>query len=269
LLVTRVKKLTLKYLKRIYVPDTGKKEVTLLLKRVVFRYEIKRIVFSKEYLLILTATLIYAISLLRGLVLYGVNYTAPFSGLTFATYCSCLTPFLFILLLLLCARFFRPSERGAEAIIRATCMPYHIFRLIRYSAAMCAFLFAALLPVSACLIFYRTVFDYKESGTLLFSGLLIIIPPAIFLFGVAIAIGRLEAAGVYILLAVIIVISIFQIRLPAFMDIIGTNAGQVLYNENQALRLSSSFITGRLIFSSIGLAFSILSIYRSRKCPDC
>lgn len=240
-----------------------------MLKRVVFRYEIKRILFSKEYLLLFTVTLVYAISLLRGLVLYGVNYTAPFSGLTYATYCSCLTPFLFILLLLLCARLFRSSERGAEAIIRATSMPFHIFRLIRYGAAMCAFLFAALLPVLACLIFYSTVFDYKEYGLLVSTGLLIIIPPAIFLFGIAIAIGCFEAAGIYILLAAIIIISIFQIQLPVFMDIIGGTAGQELYNENQALSLSSSFIAGRLTFSLIGLALIILFLYRSGKYSDC
>ena len=165
-------------------------------KSTIFKYEIKRIMFSKEYLLLFAATLVYSMSLLQGVVLYGVNYTAPFSLLTFSTYCSSLSPFLFVLLLVLCARQFRTSKRKAEATIRATSIPFHIFRLIRYSAIWCAFLVASAIPFAACFAFYGLVFNYTDFGALLLPCVLIIIPAAIFLFGAAVLLGNRKSASV-------------------------------------------------------------------------
>ena len=238
-------------------------------KGTVFKYEIKRLLFSKEYLLLLVATLAYGISLLRGVVLYGTDYTAPFSLLTFLTYCASLAPFLFILLLVLCARQFKSSERGAESIIGVAPMPLHVFRLLRYSAVVCAFLIAAALPVTACFVFYRLVFDYTAFGALLWSGLLLLLPTAILLFGAAMLLGNRSAAAVYVLLAAVLIVGVFQITLPVFIDIIGITAVQPLNAGKYDFAFSSAFIAGRVAFSVVGIVLMILSLCQSKKHPTC
>lgn len=236
-------------------------------KGTVFKYEIKRLLFSKEYLLLLVATLAYSVALLRGVVLYGANYTAPFSPLTFLTYCASLAPFLFILLLVLCARQYKASERGAESIIAATPMPLHVFRFLRYSAVAWAFLIAAALPVMACFVFYRLVFNYTAFGALLWPGLLLLLPSSILLFGVAIFLGNRSAAAVYVLLAAVLIVSVFQITLPVFIDIIGSTAVQPLNTGEYDFAFSSAFIAGRVVFSAAGIVLIIISLYQSKKRP--
>ncbi len=208
----------------------------------IFKYELKRLLLSKQYLLLLVATLIFSVSLLRGTVLFGANFTAPFSLLTFSTYCASLTPFLFVLLLVLCAKQSSPSERGAEAIISATPMPLPVFRLLRYGAIAVAFVIPAALTVTACFLFYRLVFDYTAVGVLLLPGLLLLFPPAILLFGTAMLLGTRRSAAVYSLLAVVLIVSVFQIPLPGIVD-----------------------ITGRVAFTGAGVALILASLFPSKK----
>lgn len=229
----------------------------------VFKYELKRLLFSKEYLLLLAATLVFSASLIRGVVLFGVNFTAPFSQLTFSTYCSSLAPFYFALLLVLCAKQNKVSERGAEAIISTTSMPFHVFRLIRYSAIMCAFLATVTLPFVACFMFYRLTFSFTDIGGLLGLGVLFIIPSSLFLLGVAMFLGNRKAVGIYILLVVILFFSIFQIAPPSFLDLIGSTAVQAFYmGENT---LSSVFVTGRAALLVLGIVLIIASLTPLKK----
>jgi len=227
-----------------------------LRKGTIFKYEIKRLLLSKEYLLLLVATILYGTSLLRSMVIFGTNYTAPFSHLTFGTYCASLAPFLFILLLVLCARQMKSSERGAETIISATPMPMPVFRLLRYDAIACAFLLAAALPVTACFVCYRLVFNYTAFGELLLSSLFQLIPSAVFLFGIAIFMGKWSAAAVYVLLAVVLIVSVFQIPLPGFIDIMGSSSD---------FELTPAFITVRTVLTGIGIVFILASLFTSRK----
>lgn len=232
-------------------------------KGIVFKYEAKRLLRSKEYLLLLAVTLTYSISLLRGIVLYGVDYTAPFSGLTFSAYCSSLTPFLLVLILVLCARQFRTSERGAEAIISSTGTSFQIFRLIRCGAVACAFLIAALIPLAACFVFYGLVFDYTEFGPLLLTGILILIPQAVFLFGIAMLLGKRKSVGIYILLSAVIIISIFQIQIPGLTDIIESTPVRTFNGAEYNPALST--VDGQLTFFLLGTSLIIASLCQSEK----
>ncbi len=225
-------------------------------KGTIFNYELRRLLLSKEYPLLLIATLFFSVSLLRGMVLFGTSFTAPFSALTFGTYCASVTPFLLILLLVLCARQSKASERGAETIIGATPMPLPVFRLLRYGAIGCAFLFAVTLPLTTCLLFYRLVFDYTAVGNLLILGLLLLLPPAILLFGAAMLLGNRKSAAVYGLLAVVLIVGVFQIPLPALFDFIGRATDY---------ELTPVFIAGRVVVTGIGAVLILTSLFLTKK----
>lgn len=236
-------------------------------KATIFKYELKRLFCSKEYLLLLAVSLAYSLSLIRGSVLYGTDFTAPFSQWTFCSYISSADVLLFILLLALCARQFTVSERRAMTIIEAS--PIHMagFRMIRYLAIACAFLTAMAVSFGMCFVFYWIVFDYTVFGPLIYTGLMLLLPSALFLFGVATFLGHKKPALVYILLAIVLILGAFGISLPACIDLIGTSAIQPLYNGAQEFVFSAEFIAGRAAFMVAGVAlilFSSMPIKRRR-----
>ena len=229
-------------------------------KGTIFKYELRRLLLSKEYLLLLIATLAYSFSLLRSVVMFGTDYTAPFSQWTFCTYISSVSPILFILLLALCARQFTASERGAMSIIAAAPMPVSIFRSIRYATIACAFLITAVLSSGICFAFYWLVFDYTAFGGLACSGLMLILPSALLIFGAAMLLGNRKPVLVYILLAAVLIVGVFGISIPACIDIIGSSVTQALYTGTHDFAFSSAFIAGRIAFVIAGIACIILSL---------
>lgn len=229
-------------------------------KGTIFKYELRRLLLSKEYLLLLIAVLAYSFSLLRSLVMFGTDYTAPFSRWTFCTYISSVSPLLLILLLALCARQFTASEHGAMSIIAAAPMPVSVFRSIRYAAIACAFLIAAVLSLGICFAFYWFVFDYTAFGGLACSGLMLIFPPSLLIFGAAMLLGNRKSILVYILMATILIVGVFGISIPAYIDIIGSSATQQLNAGVHDFAFSSTFIAGRIGFVIAGLACIILSL---------
>ena len=231
-------------------------------KATIFKYELKRLLLSKEYLLLLAAVLAYGMTLLRSLVMYGVSFTAPFSRLTFSSYCAALAPLLFILLLVLCARQTKASERGAEAIIGATPMPLHVFRLLRYGAVAGAFLIPLLLSVLLCLAFYALVFDYTAFGVHLWSSALLLLPPAVLIFGAASYLGQKRAWVVFVLLAAILVIGVFQIGLPSWLDLTGSSVAASL-NAPPQETWPLSFQIGRAAFLAAGILLTAASLGRN------
>lgn len=229
-------------------------------KGTIFKYELRRLLLSKEYLLLLITVLAYSFSLLRGMVIFGTNYTAPFSQWTFCTYVSSVSPILFILLLALCVRQFTPSERGAMAIIDAAPMPPSAFREIRYGAIACAFLIVAVLSAVICFVFYWVVFDYTAFGKLIASGLMLFLPPALLIFGIAVLLGNWKPVLIYIILAAVLFLGIFGVSLPAYIDIFGNSVTRTLYAGTHDFSFASAFVTGRIAFVFIGIACIILSL---------
>ena len=229
-------------------------------KGTIFQYEFKRLFFSKEYLLLLVTALAYSFSLLRSMVLFGTNYTAPFSQWTFCAYISSVLPILLILLLALCARQFTASERGAMAIIDATPMPSSVFKGIRYGAIACAFLIVAALSFIICFAFYWFVFDYKAIGGLICSGTMLTLPSSLLIFGAAMLLGKKKAVWVYVLLAVVLVIGVFGISLPEYMDIFGSSVTNPLFSGIRSFRFSPAFLTSRIVFAAMGITGVVLSL---------
>ena len=234
-------------------------------KGTIFSYEFRRLLRSKEYLILLVATLAYAAMQIRGTVIFGTDFTAPFSKRTFLAYVSSVSPILFVLLLLLCARLFTASERGAMAIIDAAPMPQSTFRLIRYCAIACAFLIAAALPLVLCFAFYRLVFDYTAIGGFIASGLILILPPALLLFGAAMLLGRRKPVLIYVLMAALLIAGVFRISLPPWMDAIGSAQIFSIDPENPDPSFSFAFLAGRAAFTAAGIACVLLSLSRPMK----
>lgn len=234
-------------------------------KGTIFYYEFKRLIVSRSYLLLLAAVLGYCCILLQNTVICGTMYTAPFSPWTFCEYVSSVSPLVLILLVTLCARQFSPAETGAAAAINATPMPPKVHKLIRYGAIASAFLIAALLAAFVCLGFYWLVFDYTAFGSLLKSGALIIFPSAFFAFGAAMLLGSRKVEALYALLAIILIVGVFQISLPEFLDLLGNSVLNPLYEGRREFAFTGAFLAGRAAFIAAGLAFVLAALNRRQE----
>jgi hypothetical protein len=187
------------------------------------------------------------------MVMYGTNYTAPFSQSTFSTYCTSLAPFLFVLLLVLCARQYKATERGAEAIISVAPMPIYILRLLRSAAILCAYLISVLLPVFICFGYYLIVFDYTGFPLLTWLCIVIILPSSLLLMGAALSLGKKKLTAVYMLLAAVLVLGVFHFSLPSFFDLFGSSVLIPLYSGTQNFDIPFAFSMGRAAFIIIGI----------------
>lgn len=222
-------------------------------KGIIFKYELRRLLLSKEYMLLIVTILIYSVLLLRSMVMYGANYTAPFSQLTFSTYCASLAPFLFVLLLVLCARQYKASECGAEAIISVAPMPIYILRLIRSAAILCAYLISLLLPVFICFAYYLIVFEYTGFYSLTWLCIVIILPSSLLLMGVALNLGKKKSTAVYVLLAAVLVLGVFNFSLPSCFDLLGSSVTIPLNSGTRNFDIPFAFSMGRAASLIIGI----------------
>jgi len=224
-----------------------------LRKKTIFNYEFKRLVSSREYLLLLVTLLVYCVSLLRTSVIFGTDYTAPFSQWTFCDYLSSITVLLHILLLTMCAQQFTPSERGMSPIINAAPMPLKTFKAIRYGAIALAFAIAVILSIGICFVFYGVIFDYTAFGELILTALIMLFPSVLLVFGIAMLLGEKKTVLIYTLLTVILITGIFRIPLPSFLDIIGSSSILPLYEGTHTFTFTLPFIAGRIVFIAVGI----------------
>jgi len=231
----------------------------------IFLYELKRLVCSREYLLLLVALLAYCFFLLRGSVIFGTQYTAPFSQWTFCEYCSSAMTLLLVLLLALCARLFSASELAAMSIINSSAVSALTIKAIRYSAVACAFMFAAILTAVVCFGFYWVVFDFTSVGKHIVTWLALLVPSALCLFGIAILLGKWNPNLIYVLLALILIVGVFRISLSPYVDIFGSTATLPLLNGQHEFAFSTPFIVGRLSLAIIGLAAIVASLRQNHK----
>ncbi|QOR36048.1 hypothetical protein IMX26_04330 [Clostridium sp. 'deep sea'] len=230
-------------------------------KKTIFYYELKRLVCSWSYLLLLAVVLFYCQRLLHSAVIFGTMFTAPFSQWTFCNYISSVMSLLLILLLALCAQQFTPSERGAMSIINATPMPVRMFKVIRYSAIACAFMMVAVLPIIICFAFYWFTFDYTAFGSLIVSALTLLLPSTILVFGIAMLLGNKKTVLLHIMLIVVLIIGVFGVSLPAHIDIIGSSVTQPLYAGTYDFSFTLAFVVARIAFSLAGIACIIMSLW--------
>lgn len=222
----------------------------------IFYYEFKRLIRSREYLLLLTAVFIYSLLLLRTTVIFGTRYTAPFSLWTFCDYLSSSAVLLFVMLTTLCGRQFSPSEQAAWRIIITAPMPVFRLKMIRFGAVICAFLIAAFLSLSVCFIFYRQVYNYLAFGRLIAAALILLLPSSVLIFGASMVLGAKKAFYVYALAGALLIIGVFRIPLPEYLDILGTSVARPLFAGAKADNFSFSgpFIAGRITFLAAGTA---------------
>jgi hypothetical protein len=167
----------------------------------ILGYEIRRLLFSKIYLALLAITLLYAYSVLSSQTILGEAYTAPFSKWSYASFLCSVVPFLLVSLLFFCTYVYSKKELAVRTLTLTTPLTDARYYLYKVTAIALAYLITALLVIGLSFGFYAWVFKFSNFADFLQPILLFVGAPSVFLLGLGMAVGGINAGLQYVLIA--------------------------------------------------------------------
>ncbi len=246
-----------------WLPLGSRRRISILQSNKIFVYEIRRMLFSREYLLLTLALLAYSLFLIRSWVMFGTGYTAPFSQWTFSDYVSSTMVLALILLVAMCSKLFTETEIQASSILRSTPTSYGVYRALRLASITLLYMVSVGLSAGACYIYYVSVFG--ETNWLPLAGVwgLLVVPSSLFVLGITLFAGSFSWGWIQLVLAGLLSLEIFRIPLPEMFDIRGASLLNGLQSSDQPFAMPAAFILGRCLIAGVGLALVVLSFRRT------
>ncbi|MDO5424528.1 MAG: hypothetical protein Q4F41_12455 [Eubacteriales bacterium] len=101
-------------------------------------YELKRLMWNWYYLGFLLVLLAYGWQVFRGVVIFGVNHTAPFSLVSFGAYLLWMLPVVLAVLGVFAGKMVSKKERKVQALILACPVRKEVYWRLRIGAAVIA-----------------------------------------------------------------------------------------------------------------------------------
>lgn len=124
----------------------------------IFKIELKRLLMSKLSIAVATVVGIYSYYVMQQDIILGVDGTAPYSGLSCATYAKCVLPVLVAGMLLLIAKPFGKQERKVLALFDATGVERKKYFCVRSSVIIIVCSLLCMIPVICAVVTYCRVF---------------------------------------------------------------------------------------------------------------
>ena len=124
----------------------------------IFRIELKRLLMSKLTVAVAVVVSIYSYYVMQQDIILGVDGTAPYSGLSCATYAKCVLPVLLAGMLLLVSKPFSKQERKVLVLFDAMNVDRKKYFCVRCSVIAIACSLICLIPVICALVTYCGIF---------------------------------------------------------------------------------------------------------------
>lgn len=243
-----------------------------MIKSRIFLYELKRAILSKAYAFLLLLIGVYTVYTLKTSVLRGFADTAPFSEWSFMNYLFSIAPLLLTILLFYVSRVFSPYEKNVMRITSSMPFSGPMYFLIKLAVITLAYIFAALLAITACFVFYGTVFEFLNFKIFAICMALVLIPQLLFLLGVGLWVSRLNHNFAFVLIAFIFLLSISGFTPPYYFDILGSSIMQIPQNSIPlngviSFAVPTDFFASRVILCILGVLLIIAGCqtYKSMK----
>ena len=170
----------------------------------VFCYELRRLLGSKFYLGFGVVILWYGWQLLNNVTILGVSNTAPFSPWSFGNYLIGLLPLLGIALLFFLWNLCNAQARGVQSLTDAAPMRRGRYQMIKYLAALTAWLLLVVVLTMLGISFLWTLFgDSVPVASLLLVAVVTLLPPAALLLGIGTVASGLRSWTLFMLMALV------------------------------------------------------------------
>ena len=236
----------------------------------IFWYELKRLIFNRLFLALLTITVVYSYITLTGEIILGIAFTAPFSPWSYGAYIANLLPLLIATLLFFMTFMYSNHEKQVRQLTFAT--PVNPFKLglVKVSAMAAGFLVISLFVIALSMGFYAVLFRFYRFSDFILPIVATLIPCLLFILGAGLLLGGINANTLYVLM----IAALLQGILPpaAFLDLYGSRlfstyplALPIGLDGEPSFSLPVSFILGRIFFSATGVLMALLGLKRYAK----
>ena len=172
----------------------------------LFRYELRRVLLSKLFVVVLLVCLGFGWLTLTTVTIRGTAHTAPFSPWSFGDYLSRLLPLLCLGELCLASVFTSRRERAVQVITQTAPIATGRYALIRWGAVLVGILVLWLCVIGLALGFYVSLFGWQNYGELIAPALLTLLPAGLFCLGLGWTLGRRRPALIYAVMGAVLLL---------------------------------------------------------------
>jgi hypothetical protein len=209
----------------------------------VLGWELRRILLTRTYLYSLLLILLFSQNALGRLIIEGTYGTAPYSPLSYAQFLVLLNPLLLVVLMLWCGAVFSEKERAARRIVLSTPITNAGYLGLKTAAIAAAFLLTAGLMVAGSFAFYGRQFGFFAFGGFLNPLVVFLLPPAVFILGLAMAAGHVQRRLAYGLVPLVFFTGAANLGFPPWLDLCANN-----FMVNYPRILMRTFGTGEMVY---------------------
>ncbi|GAA0115033.1 hypothetical protein [Clostridium senegalense] len=239
----------------------------------ILKYELKRIIFSKMFMITFIIALFFSVINLYTEIIQGVSGTAPFSKWSYCKFLCDINTIMLLILMLSCTGFFSRNEQRVREITSCTSLPQKKYLATKSLALFISYLIIAVFCILISLVFYKTTFNFANFLNCLLPSLIILLPTFVFIFGTSMFLGSKSRTLLYAWIPIVLILSLISFNSTPFIDIFAK--GYVTYMPTvlpvdslgePVFSLSFNFIMSRLIFTLVGMVLYVASFKKiSRK----
>lgn len=236
----------------------------------IFRYELKRIIFSRMFIVTFILALVFCVIDFYFEIISGVSGTAPFSQWSYCKFLCDVNTILLLIVMFFCTDFFSSQEERVKEITLFTPVPYKKIWLSKSLAIFSSYFIVSLSCIILSLFFYKLTFNFTTFQNFLLPVLIILLPSFILVFGASVYLGSKSQTLLYILIPVIMLLSLMSFHITPFIDIFAK--GYIVHTPKVAglditgepiFKLSIDFIISRFLFSLLGIFLFLLTTQKS------
>jgi hypothetical protein len=239
----------------------------------LIRIETRRMLFTKVTAALVLSTLSFAYYILSNYTILGSINTAPFSEWSFADYLCRVFPFLLIILLFYETYIFGQKEKSVRTITLTTPISMRDYFAVKTAAIFLAWLPAVVLVIGLGFGFYAFVFQKYEFIYLVVPALLVLLPPAIFIYGLGLAAGSVHNNLLYLISISFFFISVTGFSLlPAGLSLFSSGWIQTYPLSIHAsstgeipFRLALDYVLSRFIWIFLGAFLAYMVSHKNNK----
>lgn len=240
------------------------------MNRKIVKYELKKIVFSKMFIVTSIILLIFSAIDFYTSVILGISGTAPFSKWSYCKFLCDINSILLMMVMFFCTDFFSNQESKVKEITWFTPMPQRKVWIAKFTAVFVSYFITVLCCIVLSLIYYKITLDFTSFQNFLLPILIILLPSFLLVFGLSVFLGNQSQTLLYIFVPVILLLSLMSFNISPFADIFAKG-----YIKNTPLivsidsfgepifYLSSSFIISRCLIALVGIVLYIISLKKS------
>ncbi|WP_027626303.1 hypothetical protein [Clostridium lundense] len=240
----------------------------------ILKYELKRIIFSKIFVITFIIALFFSMIDLYTKIIQGVSGTSPFSKWSYCKFLCDINTIMLLILMLTCTGLFSRNEERVREITSCTSLPQKKYLATKSLALFISYLIIAVCCILISLAFYKTTFSFINFQSFLLPILIILLPTFVFVFGTSMFLGSKSQILLYVWIPIVLILSLISFSSTPFIDIFAK--GYVTYMPTvlsvdsfgePVFSLSLDFIISRLIFTLVGMVLYVASFKKLSEKP--